>query len=284
MSKEATISAAIYGFSLSNIEQVIKTCHENNVEITGSTFKKDAIMGKQIIDVCQKYGIKTFGNVFLRTAAEIEDLVSVCQKYGIEITGSVFNRTADEIKSLIGVCKENNIEPKGNVFNRTVDEVKAIIEICRENNIDPKGTVFMRTAGEVKAIIEICRENNIEITGSVFNKTADKLQNSVDFIKEHYDSSYLTPLVIIRDAKHLSKVFPYLEELGVLEVVRESASILSLKLDEIKERKAFIDSIGKPMVLETGRFNSIFSMTRKNYAKRVSSVLKNSDGSSYGGR
>ena len=193
-------------------------------------------------------------------------------------------KTADEVKAIVEVCRENSIDLSGTVFMRTADEVKAIVEVCRENNIDPKGSVFMKTADEVKAIIEICRENNIEITGSLFLKTADKLQSSIDFIKEHYDSSYLTPLIIVRDARYLSDVFPYLDKLGVLEVVRESASILSLKLDEIKERKAFIDSIGKPMVLETGKFNSIFGMSRKNYAKRVSSVLKNSDGSSYGGK
>ncbi|MDD6941508.1 MAG: hypothetical protein SOV80_03800, partial [Bacilli bacterium] len=82
----------------------------------------------------------------------------------------------------------------------------------------------------------------------------------------------------------LSKVFPYLDELGVLGVVRQSASILGLKLDEIRERKNFVDSIGEPMVLENGKFNSVFGMSRKKYAELVSNVKKNSDGDSYGGK
>ena len=125
---------------------------------------------------------------------------------------------------------------------------------------------------------------NIKITGSVFSRAADKLQSSIDFIKGHYDSSYLTPLIIVKDDKYLSKVFPYLDELGVLGVVRQSASILGLKLDEIRERKNFVDSIGEPMVLENGKFNSVFGMSRKKYAERVSNVKKNSDGDSYGGK
>ncbi len=262
LDKDITLSAATSRLSIDDIVADVQICRKNNVDL------KDNV------------------TVFNRTADEIKDIIEVCRENNVDLkdNATVFNRTADEIKSIVEICQENNIEPKGTVFQRTAEEIKEIVEICRENDIDPKGTVFMRTADEVKAIIEICRENNIEITGSVFNKTADKLQNSVDFIKEHYDSSYLTPLVIIRDVRYLSDFFPYLDKLGVLEVVRESASILSLKLDEIKERKAFIDSIGKPMVLETGRFNSIFSMTRKNYAKRVSSVLKNSDSRSYGGK
>ena len=118
----------------------------------------------------------------------------------------------------------------------------------------------------------------------MFSRAADKLQSSMDFIKEHYDSSYLTPLIIVKDAKHLSKVFPYLDELGVLGTVRQSASILGLPLDDIRERKNFIDSIGEPMVLENGKFNSVFGMSRKRYAERVSNVKKNSDGDSYGGK
>ena len=82
----------------------------------------------------------------------------------------------------------------------------------------------------------------------------------------------------------MSKVFPYLDELGVLETVRQSASILDLPLDDIRERKKIVDSIGEPMVLENGKFNSVFGMSRKRYAKRVSNVKKNSDGDSYGGK
>lgn len=192
LSKEATLSAAIYGFSLSSIERVIKTCHENNVEITGSVFKS----------------------------------------------------SAKEIKDVILACRRNNIDTVGNVFQRSADEIESVVSICRENNMEVTGSMFLKKPDEVKKIIPLCRKFGIEATGSIFLRKASQLQDSIDFIMENYDDSYLKNSIVVRDSKHLSKVFPYLEELGVLEVVRESASILSLKLDEIKERKAFIDSIG----------------------------------------
>ena len=212
--------------------------------------------------------------------------VQMCHENNIEPKGTVFLRTADEIKDIIEVCREKNLDLKDNatIFIKTADEIKDIVKVCRKNNVDPKGNVFLRTADEIKDIVNVCIENNIKITGSVFSKTADKLQSSIDFIKEHYDSSYLTPLIIVKDDKYLSKVFPYLKELGVLGVVRQSASILDLKLDEIRERKKFVDFIGEPMVLENGKFNSVFGMSRKKYAERVSNVKKNSDGDSYGGK
>lgn len=39
-------------------------------------------------------------------------------------------------------------------------------------------------------------------------------------------------------------------------------------LSEIKERIDFIDSIGEQMVLDNGKFNSVFEMIKKRYAKK----------------
>ena len=268
------------------IKDIVKVCRENNIDPKGNVFRRTADEIKDIVKVCRENNIDPKGYVFRRTADEIKDIIEVCRENNVDLknNATMFMKTADEIKDIVEVCKENNIDPKGNVFRKTADEIKDIVKVCRENNLDPKGTVFQRTADEIKDIIEVCRENNIKITGSVFSRAADKLQSSMDFIKEHYDSSYLTPLIIVKDAKHLSKVFPYLDELGVLGTVRQSASILGLPLDDIRERKNFIDSIGEPMVLENGKFNSVFGMSRKRYAERVSNVKKNSDGDSYGGK
>ena len=268
------------------IKDIVKVCRENNIDPKGDVFRRTADEIKDIVKVCKENNVDPNGNVFRRTADEIKDIIEVCRENNVDLknNATMFMKTADEIKDIVEVCKENNIDPKGNVFRKTADEIKDIVKVCRENNLDPKGTVFQRTADEIKDIIEVCRENNIKITGSVFSRAADKLQSSMDFIKEHYDSSYLTPLIIVKDAKHLSKVFPYLDELGVLGTVRQSASILGLPLDDIRERKNFIDSIGEPMVLENGKFNSVFGMSRKRYAERVSNVKKNSDGDSYGGK
>ena len=286
LDKDATLSAAISRLSIENIIADVQMCRENNIEPKGTVFFRTADEIKDIIETCGEYNIDPKGSVFLRTADEIKDIIETCGEYNIDPKGTVFFRTADEIKDIIDFCREKNVDLKNNVtmFRRTADEIKDIVKVCRENNIDPKGTVFRKTADEIKDIIEVCGKNNIKITGSVFFRTADKLQSSIDFIKEHYDSSYLTPLIIVKDAKYLSKVFPYLDELGVLETVRQSASILGLKLDEIRERKNFVDSIGEPMVLKNGKFNSVFGMSKKRYAERVSNVKKNSDGDSYGGK
>lgn len=64
-------------------------------------------------------------------------------------------------------------------------------------------------------------------------------------------------------------VLPYLDSLNVLSVVIKSASILSLTLEEIIERKEYIESIGEELVLSNDRFNSIFGMIRANYRKLV---------------
>ena len=268
------------------IKDIIEVCRENNIDPKGTVFERTADEIKDIVKVCGENNVDPKGTVFHRTADEIKDIIEVCREKNVNLkdNANMFMKTADEIKDIIEVCRENNVDPKGNVFNRTADEIRDIIEVCQEKNIDPKGAVFKRTADEIKDIVKVCRENNIKITGSVFKRTADKLQSSIDFIKEHYDSSYLTPLIIVKDAKYLSKVFPYLDELGVLETVRQSASILGLKLDEIRERKNFVDSIGEPMVLKNGKFNSVFGMSKKRYAERVSNVKKNSDGDSYGGK
>ena len=282
------ITDSVFRRTSDEIKDIVKVCRENNVDLKDnlSVFFKTADKIKDIIDVCRENNVDPKGNVFFKTADEIKDVIEVCRENNIEPKGVVFKRTTDEIKDIVKICRENNIDPNGNVFKRTADEIKDIIEFCRENNIDPKGnvSVFRRTADEIKDIVKVCRKNNIKITGRVFSRTADKLQSSINFIKVHYDSSYLTPLIIVKDAKHLSKVFPYLDELGVLETVRQSASILDLPLDDIRERKKFVDSIGEPMVLENGKFNSVFGMSRKRYAKRVSNVKKNSDGDSYGGK
>ena len=159
------------------------------------------------------------------------------------------------------------------MFRQPPEEIERIIKVCKENNIEITGSVFLKSAEEIEKIIKVCRENNITITGSIFFKTSKKLIESIDFIKNNYDLSYLTSLIVIKDVKYLKEVFPYLEEMGVLEVVKKSASILSLSLEEIKERKEFIESINEPLVLDNGRFNSIFGMSRKRYLKKVNDIL-----------
>ena len=199
---------------------------------------------------------------------EIKKIIKICQKNKIEVTGSVFNRTAEEIEKIIEVCKKNKIELTGNVFLKSAEEIEKIVEVCQKNKIEVTGSVFKRTAEEIEKIVEVCQKNKIKITGSVFLKNPKQLKENIEYIKQNYGEEYLTPLIVSKNLKHLQKTLPYLQSIGVLETIKTSASILSLTLEEIKERKAFIESIGEPIVKEN-KFNSIFGMPKKSYPKKV---------------
>ena len=239
--KSLVISAAISRNSMDEIKRIIKVCNKNNIPITSSVFKK--------------------------TSEEIERIIKVCRENNIPITGSVFHKTAEEIEKIIKVCKENNISITGSVFHKTAEEIEKIIEVCRKNNIPITGSVFHKTAEDIEKIIKVCKKNNIPITGSIFLKATEEIEKSINYIKENYGQAYLTPLIINKNVEHLKNVLPYLESLGVLPYVVKSASILTLTLDEIKERKDFVESNNDTLVLQNGRFNSIFGVSRANYKK-----------------
>ena len=287
------ISDSVFRQTADEIERIIKVCKENNIPITASVFQKKSDEIERIVKVCQKNNIPIMGNVFRRTADEIEQIIIICNENNVPITGSVFKKTADEIErivkvcqennipiidsaflktaaeieKIIKVCQENNIPITGSVFYKTAAEIEKIIKICQENNIPITGSVFKKTADEIEEIVKVCRENNIIISGSLFNKNAEDLQASIDYVKSAYGQEYLVPLVVNKNVKHLQEVFPYLDFLGLLPYVIKSASILLLTLDEIMERKEYIESHGESLVTKTGRFNSIFGLSKKNYEK-----------------
>ena len=239
--KSLVISAAISRNSMDEIKRIIKVCNKNNIPITSSVFKK--------------------------TSEEIERIIKVCRENNIPITGSVFHKTAEEIEKIIEVCRKNNIPITSSVFHKTAEDIEKIIKVCKKNNIPVTGNVFYKTAEEVEKIIEVCKKNNIPITGSIFLKATEEIEKSINYIKENYGQAYLTPLIINKNVEHLKNVLPYLESLGVLPYVVKSASILTLTLDEIKERKDFVESNNDTLVLQNGRFNSIFGVSRANYKK-----------------
>ena len=268
LTKENILSAANSRKDVDEIKKIEQVCKDNEIEVTGNVFLRTAAEIKEIVEVCKENGIEVAGSVFYRTAAEIKEIVKTCKENGIEITGNVFKRTASEIKEIVEVCKENKIEITGSVFKRTAAEIKEIVEVCKENGIEATGSVFFKTATEIKGIVEVCKENIIEITGSIFVKNSKQLKENIEYIKQNYGEEYLTPLIVSKNLKHLQKTLPYLQSIGVLETIKTSASILLLTLEEIKERQAFIESIGESIV-KGNKFNSIFGLSRKNYQKKV---------------
>ena len=248
LSKDVTISASISRRTIYEIEEIIKICEKYNIEITGTVFRQ--------------------------SADEIEKIVEICKKYNIEITGSVFCKSAEEIEKIIEVCKKYNIEITGTVFMKSADEIEKIIEVCKKYNIEITGTVFLKSADEIEKIIEVCKKYNIEITGTVFLKKSSSLQKTIDFIIENYDERYLTPLIITKEPKHLSKVMPYLDSLGVLEFIINSASILTLTKEEIEKRVEIIKLLGEDIV-KNGKFNSVFGMNKTRLNKKLNSYKDN---------
>ena len=190
------------------------------------------------------------------------------KKYIEQIT-SILRVPVERIQEIEERCPEltkNNVLSAA-ISRRTIQEIEEIIKVCKENEIEVTGTVFKRTAKEVEEIIKVCNENGIEITGSIFQKSSKQLKENIEFIKQNYGEEYLTPLIISKNLKNLQKILPYLQSIGVLETVKNSASILILTLEEIQERQAFAEEIGESIV-KNGRFNSIFGLSRKNYQKK----------------
>ena len=268
LTRENILSAAISRKGVDEIKEIVRVCQKNEVKVTDGVFRRSATEIREIIRICQENGIEIIGSVFRRTATEVEEIVEICKKNGIKITGSIFLRRTSEIKEIVKVCKDNGIEVIGSVFYKTADEIKEIVKVCKDNEIEITGSVFRRTATGIKEIVKVCKENGIEVTGSVFTKNSKQLKENIEYIKQNYGEEYLTNLIVSKNLKHLQKTLPYLQSIGVLETIKTSASILSLTLEEIKERQVFIESIGEPIV-KGNKFNPIFGMIQKRYQKKV---------------
>ena len=201
----------------------------------------------------------------------------VLENYGlmtINRTTSILRCNKDRIIDIEKYGLSKDVTISASVSRRTIYEIEKIIEICKKYNIEITGSVFLKSADEIEKIIEVCKKYNIEITGSVFKKEASSLQKTIDFIIENYDERYLTPLIIIKEPKHLSEVMPYLDSLGVLEFIINSASILTLTKDEIEKRVEIIKLLGEDIV-KNGKFNSVFGMNKTRLNKKLNSYKDN---------
>ena len=201
----------------------------------------------------------------------------VLENYGlmtINRTTSILRCKKDRIIDIEKYGLSKDVTISASVSRRTIYEIEKIIEICKKYNIEITGSVFMKSADEIAKIVEICKKYNIEITGSVFLKKSSSLQKTINFIIENYDERYLTPLIIAKEPKHLSEVMPYLDSLGVLEVIINSASILTLTKEEIEKRVEIIKLLGEDIV-KNGKFNSVFGMNKTRLNKKLNSYKDN---------
>ena len=259
----------VFSKASEEIEKIIQVCEVHNIELTGNVFRQSAEEIEKIVKVCEKHNIELTRSVFLKTSEEIEKIIKVCETHNIEVTGSVFLKTSEEIEKIVQVCEAHNIELTGSVFLKSSEEIEKIIQVCEAHNIEVTGSVFLKTAEEIEKIVQLCKEYNIEVTGSVFFKSAEQIKKNIEYIKENYGEEFLKPLIISKSKKVLEETLPYLQKKGVLAVIKNSASILTLKLSEIQDREAFIEKIGESILRPDGKaFNSIFGLSRKKYAER----------------
>ena len=94
-----------------------------------------------------------------------------------------------------------------------VSKIEAIEEILSDKSVIISAACSWNTIDDIESIVDVCRKNNIKINGS----------------------SYLVSLIINKNVEHLRVVLPYLESLNVSPFVINSASILTLSLEEIIE-------------------------------------------------
>lgn len=201
----------------------------------------------------------------------------VLENYGLMIinrTTSILSCNKERIIDIEKYGLSKDVTISASISRRTIYEIEEIIKICKKYNIEIKGNVFKQNAEEIEKIIKVCKKYNIEITGPVFLKKSSSLQKTIDFIIENYDERYLTPLIIIKEPKHLSEVMPYLDSLGVLEFIINSASILTLTKEEIEKRVEIIKLLGEDIV-KNGKFNSVFGMNKTRLNKKLNSYKDN---------
>ena len=169
------------------------------------------------------------------------------------ITPEQFSFTAEK-KLMEAIETESVFNAEVVTFSRMAYRVIQEIGGRTETNLSKCGKAML-----IYSILNNCKKDL---------KFLGKTDENIEYIKQNYVEEYITPLIVSNNLKHLQKTLPYLQSIGVLETIKTSASILSLTLDEIKERQAFIESIGEPIVKEN-KFNSIFGLSRKNYQKKV---------------
>ena len=297
LSKQAILSAAITTLRPAEISTILMICGEKGVEVTGSFFQKGVGEIGEIINIFQEYGIEIAGSAFRKSSYEVKKIISICKAKGVEVTGSVFLKDGDEVSKIIDTCRRRNIPITGSVFRRDASEIDDIVDVCSELGIDVSGTVFLRNADEIRRIHTVCQKYGITMTASVFKKSASEieeiakvcekygldvsstlfkksagsLEKSMEYVQKNYGNNYMTPLIVITDANHLQKVFPYLDNKGTLPALIASPAILTLKYDEILERERLISAIGESDVIN-GRFNPIYGLSKKRYEEKTKEI------------
>ena len=268
--KKIPISANVFLKSLKEIDKIVKSCEEYKIPISGSVFMKSSKEVEDLIKLSLQENIPIMGNMFLRTAEEAKKIIAFCKENDIPINASVFKKNVYELESTLDLCQKYNLTVCSSMFLNTALENEKIILICLKNNIPITGSVFLKKALEVEKIIDLCHDNKIEISSSIFLKPARNIEENILYVKSNYGEKFLKSLIINKSLQNLQTILPYLDELNVLNVVLKSPSILTLSFDEVKNRIEYLKNNDLPIVVDNGRFNKVFGLSKKNYEKLIS--------------
>ena len=175
------------------------------------------------------------------------------------------------------MCKKYDIPYKkgGSIFRKNADEIEAIVEICKKYGVDYKesNSVFQNKPEVTEELIKICLDNGLECKGTVFSTNPQKLSESIKYVRENYGDVLVQRLIVTQHPDRLKEVLPYFEEHGYLEGLLKGTLVLSLTLDEFKERERILQSRGEEVLVD-GKFNRIFGLDKKRYKKKFETEIK----------
>ena len=113
----------------------------------------------------------------------------------------------------------------------------------------------------------VCAANGIEPKGVILGINPDRIEENAKFVRENYGEQFVDRMILSQSPARLREVLPYLEETGNIHaLLTGSAGILSLTLDEIKEREEVLRREGEEIIVD-GKFHPIFGQSKKKYEK-----------------
>lgn len=187
----------------------------------------------------------------------------------------VFFRRPESLEESIFVCKQEGIDYKNGsiVLTRSPEDIKRIIGLCQNFEIPyNNASIFKSDAEQLKAILEVCNKHNIRFNSFMLDFNPSHIDANANYIKENYGSMYLHPLALVQDCERVREVFPYLEEKGYLDCINGGSAMLTLPLNELKERESVLRTLGEDGIVN-GKVNDIFALSNEKYQEKYKNTI-----------
>jgi len=246
--KEAIVTAARSKLNLEEINEIIKICKENNIEVYKTMFNQTPTEIRRILDVCKEKGIDIDECVFYNNSKSIKKMCEICEEQRIYIENSMFACPMKYFEELIESCKGKNIYYLNSIFSAQSDKVRKILRICDKHDINVDLDVVNADLDEILEIIKICKDNHVRPCKEMFDKKSDMVLENILFCKERKIKN-INGYYFKRDRKTLEETYKICELYGL----QKSDEIFSRTKEEIKEIIDFC--IDNEYKLEYSMFN-----------------------------